>query len=70
MSDEKIYSWLHQYFFVWFRIFCSSGFGVMRQYVGWLIFMYKVTPKIKFDVLLGGRGGFMKNVAVTFSVLK
>ena len=34
-----------------------AGFGGVRQYNGWLIFMYKTTSKIKFDVLLGGRGG-------------
>ena len=32
--------------------------------------MYKVTSKIRFAVLLRGGGGFMKNVAVTFSVPK
>ena len=41
----------------------AAGFAGVRQYVGWLIFMYKVTSKIRFDVLLGGEGGFMKNVA-------
>ena len=35
----------------------AAGFGGMRQYVGGFIFMYKVTSKIKFDVLLGGGGG-------------
>ena len=48
----------------------AAGFAGVRQYVGWLIFMYKVTSKIRFDVLLGGEGGFMKNVAVAFSVPK
>lgn len=49
----------------------AVGFGGVGQYVGWminLIFMYIVTSKIRFDVLLGEVGGFMKNVAVTFSV--
>ena len=32
--------------------------------------MYKVTSKIRFDVSLWKGGGFMKNVAVTFSVPK
>ena len=32
--------------------------------------MYKVTSKIRLDVLLGEGGGFMKNVAVAFSVPK
>lgn len=32
--------------------------------------MYKVTSKIRLDVLLGETGGFMKNVAVAFSVPK
>ena len=44
-----------------------AGFGGVRQYV---IFMYKVKSKIRFDILLGQGGGFMKNVAVMFSVLK
>ena len=48
----------------------AAGFGGVRQYAGWLIFMYKVKLKIRFDILLGREGGFMKNVAVTFSVLK
>ena len=43
----------------------AAGFGVVRQYVGWLIFMYKVTSKIRFDVLLEEGAGFM-----TFSVPK
>ena len=30
--------------------------------------MYKVTWKFRFYVLLGGGGGFMKTVAVMFSV--
>ena len=32
--------------------------------------MYKVTSKIRMDVLLGGGGGVMKNAAVMFSVPK
>ena len=48
----------------------ADGFGDMCQCVGLLIFMYKVTTKIRFAVLLGGGGGFMKNVAVNFSVPK
>ena len=48
----------------------AAGFVDGRQQVGWLIFMYKVIPKIRFDVLLQGEVGFMKNVAVTFSVPK
>ena len=36
------------------------------QYVGWLIFMYKVKLKSRFDVLFAGVGGFMKNVEVSF----
>ena len=49
-----------------------AGFGYLCQYVERLtfMFMYKVTSKIGFDVLFGGGGGFMKNVAVTFSVPK
>ena len=31
----------------------APGFGGVRQYVGLLIFIYKVTSKIRFDVLLG-----------------
>ena len=45
-------------------------FSTKRDVIQKLIFMYKVTSKIRFDVLLGGGGGFMKNVAVTFSVPK
>ena len=46
----------------------AAGFGDVRQYVERLTFMYmcQVTSKIRFDVLLGGGGGFMKNVAVMF----
>ena len=33
-------------------------------------YMHKITLKIRFDVLVGGKGGFMKNAAVTFSVSK
>ena len=49
-----------------------AGFGYLCQYVERLtfMFMYKVTSKIRFDVLFGGGGGFMKNVAVTSSVPK
>ena len=47
-----------------------GGFGGVRQYVGWLIFMSKVKSKIRFDVLLVRGGGFMDNVAVMFSVPK
>ena len=67
---KKMYSWLHQCFLTWFRIFCTPGFGSVRQYVGWLIFMDKIMSKIRSDVLLGGRGGFMENVVVTFSIPK
>ena len=48
----------------------AAGFGGVRQYVGWLFFMYKVTSKIRFDILLGGGDGFTKNITVTFSVPK
>ena len=48
----------------------AAGFGGVRHNVGWLIFMKKVTSKIRFDFLLEGGGGFLKNVAVTFSVPK
>ena len=48
----------------------AAGLGGVRQYVGWLIFIYKVTSKIRFDVLLGGGVGFIKNIAVTFSIPK
>ena len=48
----------------------AAGFGGVRQYVGELIFMYKVTSKITFEVLLEGESGFMKNAAVRFSVPK
>ena len=48
----------------------AAGFGGVRQYAGWLIFMYKVKSKIRLDILLGRGAGFMKNVAVTFFVLK
>ena len=46
----------------------AAGFGDVRQYVERLTFMYmyQVTSKIRFDVLFGGGGGFMKNVAVMF----
>ena len=43
----------------------APGFGDVRQYVGGLIFMRKVKSKIRFDFLLRGGGGFLKNVAVT-----
>ena len=33
-------------------------------------FMYKVTSKIRFDILLRGGGALMKNVAVTFYIPK
>ena len=33
----------------------AAGFNGVRQYVGWLIFMYKVTSKIMFDEK--GEGG-------------
>ena len=46
----------------------EAGFGGVHQCDGWLVFTYKVTSKIRFAVLLGG--GFMKNVAGTFSVPK
>ena len=48
----------------------AAGFGGVRQYHGWLIFIYKVKLKIRFDILLGRHGEFMKNVAVTFFILK
>ena len=48
----------------------KAVFDGVRQYGGWLVFMYKVTSKIRFAVLLGERGGFMKNVGGTFSVPK
>ena len=48
----------------------AAGFSDVRQCVGWLIFMYKVTSKIRLNLLLGAGGGFMKNVAVKFSVPK
>ena len=48
----------------------AVGFRGVRQYLGWSIFMYKVTSKIRFDVLLGGGGAFMKNAAVALSVPK
>ena len=38
----------------------AASFGGVRQYVGWLIFMYKVTSKIRFDTLLGGGVGLWK----------
>ena len=44
-----------------------AGFGGVRPYAG-LTFMYKIKSKTIFDILLGG--WFMKNVPVTFSVLK
>ena len=37
----------------------KAVFDGVRQYGGWLVFMYKVTSKIRFAVLLGERGGFM-----------
>ena len=47
----------------------AAGFGGMRLCVGWLIFMYKVILKIiGLTFYWEGGGGFMKNVAVTFSV--
>ena len=42
----------------------------VRQYIGSLIFVYKVKSKIGFEVLLGGGGRFMKSLVVTFSVPK
>ena len=48
----------------------AAGFGGVRQCAGWLIFLYKVKSKIRIGILLGRGGGFMKNVAVTLSVLK
>ena len=46
----------------------AAGFGDVRQYVERVTFMYmcQVTSKIRFDVLFGEGGGFMKNVAVMF----
>lgn len=34
----------------------APGFGGLNQYLGWLSLMYKVTSKIRFNVLLGGGG--------------
>ena len=48
----------------------APGFGRERQYVRKLNFMCQVTSKIRFDVLLRGGGGFVKNIAVTFSIPK
>ena len=48
----------------------AAGLGGVCQYLGWLIFMYKIKLKIRFDVLVRGGGGFMKNIAVTFSIPK
>ena len=45
----------------------AAGFGGVREYGGRLIFMDKVTLKIRSDVSLRGGGRFMKNVAVMFS---
>ena len=42
-------------FFAWFCIFCTVFFGGVLQYDRWLIFIYKVISKIRFNVLLGGR---------------
>ena len=48
----------------------AAGFGGVCQYAGWLIFVFKVKSKTRFDILLGRGDGFMKNVAEMFSVLK
>ena len=48
----------------------TAGYGGMRWYAEWLVFMHEVTSKIRLNVLSGRGGGFMKNVAVTFSVPK
>ena len=48
----------------------AAGFGGMRPYASWTTFMYQIKSKISVDILLGRVVGFMKTVAVTFSVLK
>ena len=70
-----IYMVLHILYSILFPWFTKSIFQLVlvvcvNMLVGWLIFMYKVTSKIRFDVLLGRGVGFMKNVAVTFFVPK
>ena len=48
----------------------TAGFGGVRQYVELLIFMYKVTSIIRFDLLFGvggvGGGGYEKRCTVVF----
>ena len=39
-----------------------ASFSGMRQYFGWLIFMHKVTSKIRFDVLLGRSDVFRSKI--------
>ena len=63
------YSLSYRYISSKIEPYYSAGFGDVRQHVGKLIFVYKVTSKIRFDILLGGGGGFMKIVAVTFSAM-
>ena len=36
---EKCIADYTKYFFAWFCIFCTPGFGGVRRYVGWLIFI-------------------------------
>ena len=67
---EKCIAGYTNIFFNWVCIFCTAFFGGALQYDRWLIFMWKDTSKIRFDVLLGGggrgwEGEFMENVAVT-----
>ena len=49
-----------------------SSFGGVRKYVELLIFMYKVTSIIRFDLLfgVGGRGGYYEKCYTVVSVPK
>ena len=39
---------------VWHILYLGTpGFGNVRQYFGWLIFIYKVKSKVRFGALLG-----------------
>ena len=38
----------------------ADGFGDVRQSVRWIIFKYKVTWKIRFDILIGEVGGLWR----------
>ena len=39
---------------VWHILYPGTpGFGNVRQYFGWLIFLYKVKSKVRFGALLG-----------------